>query len=92
MSKTMIVPWPIEGPDAKLAGASSYSAIRGADVVVVTAGIPRRPGMSRDDLIGTNSKVMESVGAGIKRRSGSPLTRASRFFSNADCAATSRCW
>ncbi len=58
---------PVEGPDAKLAGASSYSAIRGADVVIVTAGIPRKPGMSRDDLIETNSRVMESVGAGIKR-------------------------
>ena len=58
---------PIEGPDSKLVGASSYAAIKGADVVIVTAGIPRRPGMSRDDLIGTNSKVMESVGAGIKR-------------------------
>ena len=58
---------PIEGFDAKLTGSKSYSAIRGADVVIVTAGIPRKPGMSRDDLIGVNSKVMESVGAGIKK-------------------------
>jgi malate dehydrogenase len=58
---------PVEGFDAKLAGASSYSAIKGADVVIVTAGIPRRPGMSRDDLIETNTKVMGTVGAGIKR-------------------------
>jgi len=58
---------PIEGYDAKLAGASKYSAIKGADVVIVTAGIPRRPGMSRDDLLDTNSKVMAAVGAGIKR-------------------------
>jgi malate dehydrogenase len=58
---------PIEGFDAKLAGANKYSAIKGADVVIVTAGIPRRPGMSRDDLLDTNSKVMAAVGAGIKR-------------------------
>jgi len=58
---------PIEGYDAKLAGASKYSAIKGADVVIVTAGIPRKPGMSRDDLLDTNSKVMAAVGAGIKR-------------------------
>ena len=58
---------PIEGFDAKLAGANKYSAIKGADVVIVTAGIPRRPGMSRDDLLDTNCKVMAAVGAGIKR-------------------------
>ena len=58
---------PIEGYDAKLVGASKYAAIKGADVVIVTAGIPRRPGMSRDDLLDTNSKVMAAVGAGIKR-------------------------
>ena len=58
---------PVEGFNAKLAGASSYEAIAGADVVIVTAGVPRKPGMSRDDLIGINLKVMESVGAGIKQ-------------------------
>ena len=58
---------PVEGYNAKLAGASKYSAIKGADVVIVTAGIPRRPGMSRDDLLDTNSRVMAAVGAGIKR-------------------------
>jgi malate dehydrogenase len=57
---------PVEGFDAVLAGASDYSAIAGADVVIVTAGIPRKPGMSRDDLIGTNAKVMKAVGEGIK--------------------------
>ncbi|MCR9071094.1 MAG: malate dehydrogenase [Alphaproteobacteria bacterium] len=57
---------PVEGFDAVLAGASDYSAIAGADVVIVTAGIQRKPGMSRDDLIGTNAKVMKSVGEGIK--------------------------
>ena len=57
---------PVEGFNAKLAGASSYEAIKGADVIVVTAGVPRKPGMSRDDLLGINLKVMDSVGAGIK--------------------------
>ncbi|WP_420563324.1 malate dehydrogenase [Thalassobaculum sp.] len=57
---------PVEGFDSVLTGASDYSAIAGADVVIVTAGIPRKPGMSRDDLIGTNAKVMKAVGEGIK--------------------------
>jgi malate dehydrogenase len=57
---------PVEGFDANMTGASDYSAIAGADVVIVTAGVPRKPGMSRDDLIGTNAKVMQAVGAGIK--------------------------
>ncbi len=58
---------PVQGFDAKLTGANSYNAIKGADVVIVTAGVPRRPGMSRDDLLEVNAKVMETVGAGIKR-------------------------
>ena len=58
---------PIEGFDSNMKGASSYAAIKGADVVIVTAGIPRKPGMSRDDLIGTNAKVMQAVGEGIKK-------------------------
>ena len=57
---------PVEGFDASVTGANDYAAIAGADVVIVTAGIARKPGMSRDDLIGTNTKVMHSVGAGIK--------------------------
>lgn len=57
---------PVEGFDAAYSGASDYSGIAGADVVIVTAGVPRKPGMSRDDLVGTNTKVMESVGAGIR--------------------------
>ncbi len=57
---------PVEGFDAKLTGANSYEAIAGADVCIVTAGVPRKPGMSRDDLLGINLKVMASVGAGIK--------------------------
>ena len=57
---------PVEGFDISLKGASDYKAIAGADVCIVTAGIPRKPGMSRDDLLATNLKVMKSVGAGIK--------------------------
>jgi malate dehydrogenase len=57
---------PVEGFNARLTGASSYEAIAGADVIIVTAGVPRKPGMSRDDLLGINLKVMDSVGAGIK--------------------------
>jgi malate dehydrogenase len=58
----------IEGYDAKLSGAGTdaYEAISGADVCIVTAGVPRKPGMSRDDLLGINLKVMEQVGAAIK--------------------------
>jgi len=58
---------PVEGFNAKLSGANSYEAIAGADVCIVTAGVPRKPGMSRDDLLGINLKVMASVGAGIKQ-------------------------
>ena len=58
---------PVEGFDAKLSGTKSYAGIRGADVVIVTAGVPRKPGMSRDDLIGINTSVMEQVGEGIKQ-------------------------
>jgi malate dehydrogenase len=58
---------PVEGFDAELAGTSAYSDIRDSDVVIVTAGIPRKPGMSRDDLLEINLKVMEQVGAGIKK-------------------------
>ncbi|MGE5546947.1 MAG: malate dehydrogenase [Solirubrobacterales bacterium] len=57
---------PIEGVNAAYSGANDYSAIKGADVIIVTAGVPRKPGMSRDDLVGINLKVMESVGKGIK--------------------------
>jgi malate dehydrogenase len=57
---------PIEGFDAALKGANSYADIAGADVCIVTAGVPRKPGMSRDDLLGINLKVMKSVGEGLK--------------------------
>ena len=58
---------PVAGFDAQFMGTNSYEAIDGANVCVVTAGVPRKPGMSRDDLLGINLKVMEQVGAGIKK-------------------------
>src|SRR5260370_29384322 len=57
---------PVEGFNARVSVESDYAAIAGADVVIVTVGVPRKPGMSRDDLLGINLKVMDSVGAGIK--------------------------
>src|SRR6202167_5056618 len=57
---------PVESVNARLAGASDYSAIAGADVVIVTAGVPRKPGMSRDDLLGINLRVMDAVAAGVR--------------------------
>jgi malate dehydrogenase len=56
---------PVFGKDSKLAGSNDYAAIAGADVCIVTAGVPRKPGMSRDDLLGINLKVMKAVGEGI---------------------------
>src|SRR6187549_84496 len=58
---------PVNKFDAHIAGTNSYDSIDGADVCIVTAGVPRKPGMSRDDLLGINLKVMEQVGAGIKK-------------------------
>jgi malate dehydrogenase len=57
---------PVFGKDSALKGANSYEDIAGADVCIVTAGVPRKPGMSRDDLLGINLKVMKAVGEGIK--------------------------
>ena len=57
---------PSESFDAALNGTQDYSDIEGADVCIVTAGVPRKPGMSRDDLLGINLKVMKSVGEGIR--------------------------
>ena len=54
------------GKDAKLKGANDYADIAGADIAIVTAGVPRKPGMSRDDLLGINLKVMKAVGEGLK--------------------------
>lgn len=58
---------PIEDFDANLKGVNDYEGIKGADVIIVTAGVPRKPGMSRDDLLGINLKVMKAVGDGIKK-------------------------
>ena len=57
----------IEGYDAVIGGSNDYAAIEGADVVIVTAGIPRKPGMSRDDLIGVNAEIVKTVGEAIKK-------------------------
>src|SRR5689334_9714214 len=58
---------PIDDFDAKLKGSSDYADIEGADVCIVTAGVARKPGMSRDDLLGINLKVMKAVGEGIRK-------------------------
>ncbi|MCW2336249.1 malate dehydrogenase [Sphingobium sp. B2D3A] len=57
---------PVEGFDAKITGSNDYADIAGADVIIVTAGVARKPGMSRDDLLGINLKVMKAVGEGIR--------------------------
>jgi len=57
---------PVEGFDSNVTGTSSYEDIGGSDVVIITAGIPRKPGMSRDDLLATNAKIMKSVCNGVK--------------------------
>src|SRR5690242_7864010 len=57
----------VEGYDAVIGGSNDYGAIAGADVVIVTAGIPRKPGMSRDDLIGVNAGIVKTVGEAIKK-------------------------
>jgi len=58
---------PIDGFDARFSGVNTYEALEGAAVCIVTAGVPRKPGMSRDDLLSINLKVMEQVGSGIKK-------------------------
>jgi malate dehydrogenase len=58
---------PVEGFDALVTGSNDYAALAGADVVIVTAGVPRKPGMSRDDLIGINTRIVETVGAAIRQ-------------------------
>ena len=58
---------PVDGFDAAYKGTQTYADIAGADVIIVTAGVPRKPGMSRDDLLGINLKVMDQVGQGIKQ-------------------------
>ena len=58
---------PIDGSDARLVGTTDYAATANSDVVVITSGVPRKPGMSRDDLLEINLKVMEQVGAGLRK-------------------------
>lgn len=58
---------PVEGFDAQYSGSNSYDVIKGSDVVIVTAGVPRKPGMSRDDLIGINKGIIETVGQNLKQ-------------------------
>jgi malate dehydrogenase len=58
---------PVDGFDSRMSGTNSYDAIEGASVCIVTAGVPRKPGMSRDDLLGINLKVMEQVGNGLRK-------------------------
>ena len=60
---------PSAGFDAEMTGTNDYAFLRRADVCIVTAGVPRKPGMSRDDLLGINLKVMKSVGEGIRKHS-----------------------
>ena len=57
---------PIDGYDIDLQGTNSYADVAGADVCIVTAGLPRKPGMSRDDLLATNAKIITAVAAGIR--------------------------
>ncbi len=68
---------PIAGFDAKITGTNDYADIAGADVIIVTAGVARKPGMSRDDLLGINLKVMKAVGEGIKANAPTPSSSAS---------------
>lgn len=60
---------PVEGFDSKVTGTSDYKDTAGSDVVIITAGLPRKPGMSRDDLLATNAKIMKSVCQGVKEYS-----------------------
>ena len=85
---------PVEGFDAKLKGTHSYADIAGADVVIVTAGVARKPGMSRDDLLGINLKVMAAVGEGLKttrrtRSSSASPIRSTRWCGR--CASSPAC-
>ena len=57
---------PVEGFDSNINGSNDYRSLKGSDVVIVTAGVARKPGMSRDDLVEINTKVMKQVGKGIK--------------------------
>jgi malate dehydrogenase len=58
----------VDGYDIKISGTNSYKDIAGADLVIITAGLPRKPGMSRDDLLVTNAKIMKSVAEAVKEK------------------------
>ncbi|MCS6971407.1 MAG: malate dehydrogenase, partial [Leptospiraceae bacterium] len=58
---------PVEGYSNSVIGTNSYEDVRGADLVIITAGVPRKPGMSRDDLLGTNAKIMTDVAQNVKK-------------------------
>jgi malate dehydrogenase len=58
---------PVDGYDVRLSGTSSYDDVAGADVCIITAGIPRKPGMSREDLLDTNIKIITDVASNLKR-------------------------
>ena len=58
---------PVEGYDVEIKGSNDYADLAGADVCIVTAGVARKPGMSRDDLLGINLKVMKAAGEGIAK-------------------------
>src|SRR5579885_2564284 len=58
---------PVDGFDSHLKGTNSYEDLKGADVVIVTAGLPRKPGMSRDDLLNTNVNIMKDVASNVKK-------------------------
>src|SRR5690606_19733986 len=60
---------PVEGFDSRVIGTSDYKDTKDSDVVIITAGLPRKPGMSRDDLLATNSKIMKEVCKGIREHS-----------------------
>src|SRR6266851_762349 len=91
---------PVAGFDAHFNGTNSYEAIEGAGVCIVTAGVPRKPGMSRDDLLGINLKVMEQVGSGIKKYAPgafvicSPMNSTSRWrtYPPSCSAGTATAW
>ena len=67
---------PIEKRDSYITGTNDYRDTASSDIVVITAGIPRKPGMSRDDLLGINLKVMDAVGAGIKTHAPNAMSTA----------------
>ena len=77
---------PIVGFDSKIVGTTNYADTKDTDVVVITAGIPRKPGMSRDDLLATNARIVGSVAAKLKRSSPRRLSSSSAIRSMRWCS------